>query len=88
MYLSGRWNIGPRLWTKILYDFIFAFESLENKEDVVEALKPIYFARAASFYRQTLDITHQEAEDRIISQARQFKRARGYLVKKFEYSLN
>ena len=88
MYLARRWNISSCLWSKILYDFIFAYESLDNKEDVVESLKPLYFARAASFYRQTLDLTHQEAEDRIIKQAKQFQRSRKYLVKRFEYSLN
>ena len=84
MYHAGRWNIGSELWAKKLYDFIFAYEMSENKEDVVEALKPLYFARVASFYRQTMDMTHQEAEEKIIKQAKQFQRMRGYLVKKFE----
>ena len=83
MYHAGRWNIGSELWAKKLYDFIFAYEMSENKEDVVEALKPLYFARVASFYRQTMDMTHQEAEEKIIKQAKQFQRTRGYLVKKF-----
>jgi glucosylglycerate synthase len=84
MYLAGRWNIGSELWAKKIYDFIFAYEISENKDDVIEALKPLYFARVASFYRQTMDMTHQEAEDRIVRQARQFQRMRGHLVKKFE----
>jgi glycosyltransferase involved in cell wall biosynthesis len=84
MYLTGKWNIGSELWAKKLYDFIFAYEMSENKEEVVEALKPLYFARVASFYRQTMDMTHQEAEEKIIKQAKQFQRMRGYLVKKFE----
>ncbi|MEE9604652.1 MAG: glycosyltransferase [Candidatus Scalindua sp.] len=84
MYHAGRWNIGSELWAKKLYDFIFAYEMAENKDDVVEALKPLYFARVASFYRQTLDMTHQEAEEKIVKQAKQFQRMRGYLVKKFE----
>ena len=31
MHLSRRWNIGSELWAKILYDFIFAYETSENK---------------------------------------------------------
>jgi hypothetical protein len=31
-----------------------------------------------------MDMTHQEAEEKIIKQAKQFQRMRGYLVKKFE----
>ncbi|ODS32464.1 MAG: hypothetical protein SCARUB_02408 [Candidatus Scalindua rubra] len=84
MYFARRWNISSELWAKILYDFIFAYEISENKEEVVEALKPLYFARAASFYRQTLDMTHQEAEEKILIQARYFQKRRGYLVKKFQ----
>ena len=83
MHLSGKWNIGPGLWAKILYDFIFAYETSGNKEEVVEALKPLYFARAASFYRQTLDLTHQEAEEKILGQAKQFHKSRRYLFNKF-----
>jgi len=88
MHLSRRWNIGSELWAKILYDFIFAFEISENKEEVVEALKPLYFARAASFYRQTLDMSHKEAEEKILGQAKQFHKCRGYLFNKFGSYMN
>jgi hypothetical protein len=30
-----------------------------------------------------MDMTHQEAEEKILKQAKQFQRTRGYLVKKF-----
>lgn len=85
MYHARRWNIGAELWAKILYDFIFVYERSEKKENIIEALKPLYFARAASFYRQTLDMTYQVAEEEIVKQAIQFKRIKRYLVKKHEY---
>ncbi|MDR4497614.1 MAG: hypothetical protein MRK02_06795 [Candidatus Scalindua sp.] len=84
MHAAGRWNISSRLWTKILYDFIHAYEISENREAVIEALKPVYFARAASFYRQTLDMTHQEAEEKIVNQARQFHKGKKYLINRFQ----
>ena len=87
MHAKGRWNIGSRLWTKILYDFIHAYEISENREAVIEALKPVYFARAASFYRQTLDMTHQEAEEKIVNQAKLFHKGKGYLVNRFQQKL-
>ncbi len=83
MHLSRSWNIGSELWAKILYDFIFAYETSEDKEEVVEALKPLYFARTASFYKQTMDMTHQESEEEILEQAKQFQKCRGYLFNKF-----
>lgn len=88
MYIAGKWNIGAKLWTKIIYDFIFAYEISRNKEEVIEALKPIYFARAASFYKQTMDMSHEEAENIIVRQAEQFQKTRSYLVKKFDHCLN
>ncbi|MDR4503879.1 MAG: glycosyltransferase [Candidatus Scalindua sp.] len=84
MHATGRWNISSQLWTKILYDFIHAYEISEDRDAVIEALKPVYFARAASFYRQTLDMTHQESEAKIVSQARQFHKGKGYLVNRFQ----
>lgn len=84
MYLAGKWKIGPGLWTKIIYDFIFAYEMFENKEEVVEALKPLYFARAASFFKQTMDMSHKESENEIVKQAGQFQKTRGYLINKFK----
>ncbi len=87
MHATGRWNISSRLWTKILYDFIHAYEISENREAVIEALKPVYFARAASFYRQTLDMTHQESEEKIVKQAKLFHKGKGYLVNRFQQKL-
>ncbi len=52
---AGRWNIRSELWAKKLYDFIFAYEMSENKDDVIEALKPHCFVRVVSFYRQTME---------------------------------
>ena len=37
----------------------------------------------SSFYKQTLDMTHQESEEKILGQAKQFHRCRGYLFNKF-----
>lgn len=87
MHATGRWNISSRLWAKILYDFIHAYEISEDREAVIEALKPVYFARAASFYRQTLDMTHQESEAKIVNQAKLFHRGKGYLVNRFQLKM-
>ncbi|GJQ58397.1 MAG: glycosyltransferase [Candidatus Scalindua sp. AMX11] len=84
MHATGRWNISSRLWTKILYDFIHAYEISENREAIIEALKPVYFARAASFYRQTLEMTHQESEEKIVNQAKLFHKGKRYLVDRFQ----
>ncbi len=87
MYNAKKWDISSRLWVKVLYDFIFAYETSENRKDIVEALKPLYFARASSFYRQTLDMSHEESEAEIVSQAKEFKKSKNYLAERFEQEM-
>jgi hypothetical protein len=83
MFHIKKWDIGSELWSKILYDFVFAYAISDKKKKVVEALKPLYFAKTASFYRQTMDMNHEDAEKKILNQARQFQKNKKYLVNKF-----
>ena len=83
MYHLREWNINSGLWVKILYDFLYSFEALEDKGEVVEALKPLYFARAASFYKQTFNVSHVEAEQKIKEQALECRGLRSYIVERF-----
>ena len=88
MCVTKTWDITSKLWVKILYDFIYAYEISKNKKDIVEALKPIYFARATSFYRHTIDMTHEDSEKEILMQAEIFKKSKEYLVRKFNHGIS
>ena len=85
---NGRMRVGSRLWTRIVYDLLYSFDyssDYSSRESaVVESLKPLFFARVASFFRSTLDLDHQACEDRIRSQAREFRKSRRYLKSKYE----
>ena len=83
MYDRKRWNIGSRLWAEILYTFVYAYDKTEDKETLIEALKPLYFARAASFFRETMELDHKDAEKKIRKQAFHFRKTRDLLVKRF-----
>jgi glycosyltransferase involved in cell wall biosynthesis len=83
MYLSKEWHINPQLWVKILYDFLYSYERAENKGEIVEALKPLYFARAASFYNQTINSDHLDAEEQIKTQALECRKMKNYVVGRF-----
>ncbi len=83
MYERKRWNIGSGLWSGMLYDFVYIYDNTANKEMLIEALKPLYFARVASFYRQTMELDHLDAEHKIQRQALHFRRTRNLLVKRF-----
>lgn len=84
MYRRKRWNIGDRLWSGILYDFVYTYAKTEAKERLVEALKPLYFARVASFYRQTMELDHLDTEKKILRQASHFRKARNLLIDRFQ----
>lgn len=85
MYDSGKINIGMDLWTRIVYDLIYAYDTTDANSHLIEAMKSLYFGRAVSFYRQTMDIDHEESELQIQKQAKHFFRRRNYLVRKYDH---
>lgn len=84
MYGTGKLNIGMDLWTRLVYDLIYAYDTTDTNSHLIEAMKSLYFGRAVSFYRQTLDMGHEESEYQIQRQARHFFRRRNYLLRKYE----
>lgn len=83
MYRSGKLNIGADLWTKIVYDLLYAYDTTDANSDLIEAMKSLYFGRVVSFIRQTLDLDHKASEEMIQRQARHFFRMRNYLFRKY-----
>ena len=81
---TGRMRLGPTLWSHIVYDLLQAFGTGRGRgrSSAVEALKSVFFLRAASFYRGTLDLDHAESEAKIERQARVFRKERRYLAPK------
>ena len=51
-----------------------------DREQLLAALTPLYFGRTAGFIGETLDMTTDQAERVIDSQARQFEELKPYLV--------
>lgn len=84
MMESDHMRLGPTDWSHVVYDLLFAFHQ-ENRSrmTIVEALKPVFFVRSASFYRRTLDLDHASSEAEIVNQARIFRRQRKYLFEKY-----
>ena len=87
MYLRKRWAVDAGFWADILYDFISAYDTRQDQSEyVVESLKPLYFARVASFYNETIDMSSLEAEVELQKQAEIFRLKRGYLKKRLSCS--
>jgi glycosyltransferase involved in cell wall biosynthesis len=69
------------LWIRCLYDTMVAFHRPDaDREQLLAALTPLYFARTAAFIGETLEMTTDQAERVIDVQAREFEELKPYLV--------
>ncbi len=69
-------------WAKIIYDFASTFHKWKrDRGKLVEIMRPLYYARIASFINRTLQMTTQEAEEVIEQQAQTFEAMKPYLLK-------
>ncbi|HDH07779.1 MAG TPA: glycosyltransferase, partial [Candidatus Moranbacteria bacterium] len=84
MYKEEEIDIGKTLWTKVLYDCVYAYDTTDLNMGLVEALRPLYFGRLISFIRRTLDMSHEESEEEIKEQAKRFWELRQYLIEKYK----
>lgn len=64
--------IDADLWSDIVFDFLRIYPLIEDKLQVVEAFKPLYFGRAYSFISTTQDLSSLEAEKIFLEQAEAF----------------
>ena len=69
-------------WVKILYELAATFHSWSvNRYKLIDLMTPLYYARVASFVRQSWDMSSQEAEELVEDQALKFEEHKDYLIK-------
>ncbi len=69
------------IWIQILYELAATFHAwTRNRFKVIELVTPLYYARVASFVRETWDMTSEEAESVVEDQARRFEEQKDYLL--------
>jgi hypothetical protein len=72
-------------WTKIIYDFAVTFHRWKrDRGKLVEIMRPLYYARVASFINRTKNMTTQQAEEIIEQKAQTFEDLKPYLLKIWE----
>jgi len=70
------------VWCPTLYELAAAFHSwTANRNKLLDLMTPQYFARVASFVKQSWEMSFQEAEALLEEQAMRFEEHKGYLVK-------
>jgi hypothetical protein len=73
------------IWIQILYDLAATFHRWsKNRYKLIELVTPLYYARVASFVRQTWDLTSAEAEKVVEEQAQLFEDHKDYLLRVWE----
>ncbi|MBI4050759.1 MAG: glycosyltransferase [Candidatus Doudnabacteria bacterium] len=72
--------ITPAKWCEILSSLFKAYGKAKNEQAVIEAGRPLYFGRQASFIKSTLELNHEAAEKQIMAQAKHFHAHRNMFV--------
>jgi glycosyltransferase involved in cell wall biosynthesis len=80
IYQTKQGTIDLDLWTKIVYDFLYAYEK-QKDSSLFEILRCFYFGRVASFFEQTNHLNLIETEKEIVKQAQYFFAKRDYFLK-------
>jgi hypothetical protein len=76
------------IWVQILYELAATFHAwTKNRYKLIELVTPLYYARVASFVRQTWDMSSAEAETVVEEQAKLFEDHKDYLLKLWDAKL-
>lgn len=75
------------IWTQIMYQLLYTYDkgSSKVKKEIVEALKPLYFARSVTFDYQSWRYNINYAEETILEQALAFASQKPYLIGLYNY---
>ena len=69
-------------WVQILYELAATFHAWSvNRYKLIDVMTPLYYARVASFVRQTWDMSSQEAEELVEEQAIKFETHKDHLIR-------
>ncbi len=78
---ADTFNFPIEAWCHILYELAATFHSWKtNRTKLLDLMTPLYFARVASFVRQSWDLSSQEAEALVEKQAVKFEENKDYLL--------
>jgi glucosylglycerate synthase len=78
---SEEFHLPTDIWVQILYELAATFHAWTiNRGNLVDLVTPLYYARVATFVRQTWEMSSREAEDLVEEQALRFEEHKDYLV--------
>lgn len=82
MFLMDNYNIDILLWSQIVYSLLYLFDGATeaSRNDIINVLKPLYFARSLTFDYETWRYSIAFAEEEIRSEAMAFLSQKPYLL--------
>jgi glycosyltransferase involved in cell wall biosynthesis len=79
---SEEFHISTSAWVQILYELASTYHLWEvNRNKLLDLMTPLYFARVASFVRQSWEMSTAEAEALVEDQAVKFEEQKEYLIR-------
>jgi hypothetical protein len=82
---SEAFHLPTDVWVQILYELAATFHTWTvNRDQLVDLVTPLYYARVATFVRQTWEMSSQEAESLVEEQALRFEEQKEALVRVWE----
>jgi len=70
------------IWVQVLYELAATFHAwTHNRFKIIEIVTPLYYARVASFIRETWEMTSEAAERLVEEQALQFEEQKDLLLR-------
>jgi glycosyltransferase involved in cell wall biosynthesis len=78
---TKRFHLSIDVWVRILYELAAVFHTWSsNRYRLIDVMTPLYYARIASFIRQSWEMSSSEAEDLVEKQAMKFEEQKEYLI--------
>jgi glycosyltransferase involved in cell wall biosynthesis len=80
MIERDHYDMDTLMWTQSVYQFLYTFDAGTSRmrKDIIEALKPLYFARSVTFDYETWKYRIDYAEELILHQAMAFASQKPY----------
>ncbi len=82
---SGKFYLATDTWVRILYELAATFHAWQvNRNKLIDVMTPLYYARVASFVRQSWEMSSREAEGLVEDQALKFEEHKDFLIRVWE----
>jgi len=81
MFIMDNYDVDIMLWSQIVYSLLYTFDEAteDEKLEIINVLKPLYFARSLTFDYQTWRYSVTFAEEEVENQAMAFMSQKPYL---------